>query len=198
MKFEHSLFRQTAHTNTLTPSSFFFFLIFFSSSLLSPFLNPEAISDCDRAVSLDPSYHKARLRRAELLLSAGEFDAAVRAFQALKDAGSEDASVRDGLRRAKVALKKSKRKNYYAILGISETATAVQIKKGYRMAALKVRQFFFCCHSCMSHFAPQLTNCHLSPPPAPTVAPGQAPRGEPRPRGEDVQGRDRGQRDSVG
>ena len=41
------------------------------------------------------------------------------------------------LKDAKLELKKSKRKDYYKILGIPKTATEAEIKKAYRKEALK-------------------------------------------------------------
>jgi hypothetical protein len=47
------------------------------------------------------------------------------------------AGLPDLLRQAKLALKKSKRVDYYAILEVSQGADEADIKKAYRKAALK-------------------------------------------------------------
>lgn len=45
--------------------------------------------------------------------------------------------VRDKLKHAKLELKKSKRKDYYKLLGITKEATEDDIKKAYKKSALK-------------------------------------------------------------
>ena len=49
--------------------------------------------------------------------------------------GSEQ--VAQLLRDAKIALKKSKRVDYYALLEIDQSASEIDIKKGFRRACLK-------------------------------------------------------------
>ena len=46
-------------------------------------------------------------------------------------------SLREGLHRAEHALKLSKRKDWYKILGLSNTASAADIKRAYKKLALQ-------------------------------------------------------------
>merc|ERR1712129_441527 len=45
--------------------------------------------------------------------------------------------LKQQMRHAQIELKKSKRKNYYKILGIEKDATEKEIKKGFRKMAMK-------------------------------------------------------------
>lgn len=49
----------------------------------------------------------------------------------------QDGDLREGLHRAEHALKLSKRKDWYKILGLSNTASALEIKKAYKKLALQ-------------------------------------------------------------
>lgn len=46
-------------------------------------------------------------------------------------------NIREALMRAEKALKMSKRKDYYKILGISKTSSAAEIKRAYKKLALQ-------------------------------------------------------------
>lgn len=96
----------------------------------------EAIADCEKAVSLDPSYLKARKTKANALGLAEKWEAAVREWKAIHELDPEDRTVAKEVRRAELELKKSLRKDYYKILGIEKTATEQEIKKAYRKLAI--------------------------------------------------------------
>ncbi|KAK4967022.1 hypothetical protein LTR28_003018 [Elasticomyces elasticus] len=96
-----------------------------------------AIADCDRALQLDPSYTKARRTKAKALGESGDWEAAVREYKAIQEscAPGEPGIARE-VRNAELELKKSKRKDYYKILGVDKEADETAIKKAYRRLAI--------------------------------------------------------------
>jgi len=71
---------------------------------------------------------------------AGErFDEAIRSFRRAEEIATEENKRRaqEKVREGEVALKQSKEKNYYKILGLQRNANPKEIKKAYRELALK-------------------------------------------------------------
>lgn len=95
----------------------------------------KCIEDCTKAIELDDSYLKAYLKRAKAYMDTEQYEQAVQDYERVckLDKTKENAHL---LKNAKIELKKSKRKDYYKILGISKTASDDDIKKAYRKAAL--------------------------------------------------------------
>ncbi|CAK7269681.1 hypothetical protein SEPCBS57363_003724 [Sporothrix epigloea] len=96
----------------------------------------EAIADCDNAISLDPSYSKARRTKANAYGLAERWEDAVREWKALAEREPEDRTVLKEVKRAELELKKSQRKDYYKILGVTKNADDKEIKKAYRKLAV--------------------------------------------------------------
>ncbi|KAI1777600.1 hypothetical protein F4818DRAFT_319270 [Hypoxylon cercidicola] len=96
----------------------------------------EAINDCDRAISLDSSYTKARKTKANALGQAERWEEAVREWKSIHELDPEDRTIPKEIRRAELELKKSQRKDYYKILGVGKDADEAQIKKAYRKLAI--------------------------------------------------------------
>lgn len=92
----------------------------------------------------------------DALTAAEKFEEAVRAFQAgvesLPEGETEQKKeAQRKVQAAQVALKQSKEKNYYKILGVSRTASAKEIKSAYRKLALQVcfRRTLKICRFCV-------------------------------------------------
>ncbi|XP_001602403.1 dnaJ homolog subfamily C member 7 isoform X1 [Nasonia vitripennis] len=95
----------------------------------------ESVSECNEALKLDDNYLKAILRRAACYMELQDYEEAVRDYErACKMDKSRD--NKRLLLEAKMALKKSKRKDYYKILGIDKNASTEDIKKAYRKRAM--------------------------------------------------------------
>jgi len=97
--------------------------------------NQEALNDCNQAISLDESYIKAYLRRAKCCMDLEKFEDAVRDYEKINKM-EKNREYKRLLHDAKLALKKSLRKDYYKILGVDRNANEDEIKKAYRKRAL--------------------------------------------------------------
>lgn len=75
------------------------------------------------------------MKRAQCYMDLGEYEDAVRDYErALKMEKSRD--TKRLLQEAKMALKRSKRKDYYKILGVDRSAGEDEIKRAYKKRAL--------------------------------------------------------------
>ncbi|XP_053693082.1 dnaJ homolog subfamily C member 7 isoform X2 [Sabethes cyaneus] len=95
----------------------------------------DAIADCSSALVINEKYMKALLQRAKLYYNLENFEECVKDYEkALKF--EKTMEIKNLLKDAKLQLKKSKRKDYYKILGVSKQASEDEIKKAYRKRAL--------------------------------------------------------------
>lgn len=94
------------------------------------------MSDCDQAIALDATYLKAFVRRGRSYMDLEKYEEAVRDFETINKMERGNAEYRQLLATAKLELKKSKRKDYYKILGVGRNANDDEIKKAYRKRAL--------------------------------------------------------------
>lgn len=103
----------------------------------------EALLDTEASLALYSTSFKALRTRARINLHLEQYDAAITDFRAsMEQAEFEgvDADVRalrSELKKAEAALKRSKTKDYYSILGVAKDCTEVEIKKAYRRESLK-------------------------------------------------------------
>lgn len=87
-------------------------------------------------MALDPAYLKARKTKARALGDSGDWDEAVREFKAIAESNPSEPGIAKDVRHAELELKKSKRKDYYKILGVEKDASEQEVKKAYRKLAI--------------------------------------------------------------
>jgi DnaJ family protein C protein 7 len=97
----------------------------------------KAIDDCTRALQLDPTYTKAKRVRAKAYGGLENWEEAVREYKSIAENHPGESGIQEDIRNAEWELKKSKRKDYYKILGVDKTATEHEIKKAYRKMAIQ-------------------------------------------------------------
>jgi len=113
---------------------------FWTNRATARFKNGEytaAVADCDAALAAAPRHIKALLRRAACKLELEDYKGAISDYEEAQAIEPEDQTIRQGLRNAKLELKKSSRKDLYKVLGITKNATDHEIKKAYKKKALE-------------------------------------------------------------
>ncbi|KKY24775.1 putative small glutamine-rich tetratricopeptide repeat-containing protein a [Phaeomoniella chlamydospora] len=95
-----------------------------------------AVEDCDKAIELDPGYIKAKRTHAKALGESGDWENAVKELKEINEQHPNEAGLAKEIKNAELELKKSKRKDYYKILGVSKDAGDSEIKKAYRKLAI--------------------------------------------------------------
>lgn len=94
---------------------------------------------CQQALEVNSGSFWGRLHQGRTLLKKEEFEESVRVLSELYDEskqGENGEKVRGVLERAQIALKRSKTKDYYKVLGVAQDADDRQIKKAYNKASL--------------------------------------------------------------
>ncbi|KAF8194641.1 hypothetical protein BJ912DRAFT_1030944 [Pholiota molesta] len=116
-----------------------------ATTLLKLDRQEDALADTDISLELAPNSFKALRTRARIQLHLEKYDASVADFkaaiqQAQTESTATDAEVRalrNELKKAEAALKRSKTKDYYKILGVARDCNEADIKKAYRRESLK-------------------------------------------------------------
>ena len=76
-----------------------------------------AIDDCNAALKIQPRHVKAILRRASAKLEMEDYKGSISDYEEAQSLSPDDRNIQQGLRNAKLELKKSMRKDLYKLLG---------------------------------------------------------------------------------
>lgn len=92
---------------------------------------------CEQVIQVEQSHAAAHAKLSEAHLGQEHFEEAVRLARRAVELDDGNREYQNQLHRAETALKQSKNKNYYKILGVARDASLREIKKAYRKQALE-------------------------------------------------------------
>lgn len=96
-----------------------------------------ALESCRAVLAIDPDDVDAIILVGDILIEKELFDEAVVHLDNASRVNGSNNRIAQKLNTARVELKKSKRKNYYKILGVDRHADVKTIKKAFRKLALE-------------------------------------------------------------
>mmetsp|Transcript_4352 Transcript_4352/g.5036 ORF Transcript_4352/g.5036 Transcript_4352/m.5036 type:complete len:493 (-) Transcript_4352:378-1856(-) len=96
-----------------------------------------AIDDASAAIELDKRSSAPLITRSQAHTSLSQFEEAVKDLESALELEPENPVFKQRLQKAQVELRKSKRVDYYKVLGVTEHATAAEIKTAFKKKALE-------------------------------------------------------------
>jgi DnaJ family protein C protein 7 len=96
-----------------------------------------ALTDINNSLKLNPDFTKAYMRRGNIYTHLGKYQEAYADYEIVRERDPHYPELEQSIRLTKLEEKKSKRKNYYKILGVEQSSTQHDIKKAYKRAALQ-------------------------------------------------------------
>lgn len=97
----------------------------------------KAVEACEAALAHNENSKWGLLAKAQKHFDAEDYDACIAVLQRADEHHPGDNTIKSRLQKAQVALKRSKEKDYYKILGVPNDADERQIKSAYRKSVQK-------------------------------------------------------------
>jgi DnaJ homolog subfamily C member 3 len=95
-------------------------------------IKQKATTYCEEALSLNEFSLYGLLSKAQQAMDAEEYETCIGTLKTAKERHSGEQKIDALLRKAEIALKRSKEKDYYKVLGVPHDADELQIKAAYR------------------------------------------------------------------
>jgi len=95
-----------------------------------------ALDDLNKSLELDPKYTKSLFRRAEVHTEREDYTAAIHDYSKIQEV-DPSSNFQDKIKELKAKEKKAKKKDYYAIMGLSKPSSDADIKKAYKKLAVQ-------------------------------------------------------------
>lgn len=97
----------------------------------------EALNDLNKSLTWNDKYVKGFLRRANIYMALNDFEKGRYDYQKVIELEPSNYEAKKGLEEAKKKEKEAKKKDYYKVLELEKGANENQIRKAYKLLALK-------------------------------------------------------------
>ncbi|KAK6443732.1 hypothetical protein LTR95_000559 [Oleoguttula sp. CCFEE 5521] len=133
VKTDTTAYREAGYIHPTAPEGLYHHLVEQICLAYTEMTNPKkATPYCTETLTYNPTSLPALISKAQTQLDADDFDAAIGTLNTAKEHHGQSQKVAELLQKAHTLLKRSKQKDYYAVLGVSRDATQQEIKRAFR------------------------------------------------------------------
>ena len=95
-----------------------------------------ALNDLNKSLELNPNYTKSLVRRAEVNAEKEDYTAAIHDYSKIQEV-DPTSNFQQKIKELRSKEKKAKKKDYYAIMGLTKPSSDGEIKKAYKKLAIQ-------------------------------------------------------------